>query len=106
MTDIEKKLIDEVYDLVIAGANRVLRNCKTFSIEVLKLDDPSYTQVASHLRVLCEILEDLDDEDIDLRVTKALEYANHVRLIAAAIDKGDQEILDRLVRELDKRSFL
>lgn len=105
MVDIDKGLIDQVYDTVLLGANRTLRNCKTFSVEMLKLEDPTYAQIAKHLRKLCDLLEDLDD-DTNLRVTKAREYADHVRLIAAAIDKGDQEILDRLVEELDKRSFL
>lgn len=105
MTEIERTQLDRIYEAIIAGANRVLRNCKTFSIEVLKLDDPSYTEIASHLRKLSEILEELDD-DRDLRVTKALEYTNHIRLIADAIDTGDQAVLDRHVEALDRRSFL
>ncbi|MEA3250173.1 MAG: hypothetical protein U9Q35_01115 [Pseudomonadota bacterium] len=105
MTDMDKYTVDRIYELVLGGANRVLRNCRTFSVEVLKLDDPTYTQIASHLRKLCEILEDLDD-DSEMRVTKALEYTNHIRLIAAAIDTGDQEVLDRHVGELEKRSFM
>lgn len=105
MEEIERELVNRVYDVLLGSANRVLRNCRRFSIEMLKLDDPTYSEIASHLRELCEILEDLDD-DSDLKVTKAKEYANHVRLIAAAIETGDQTTLDRHVEELDKRSFL
>lgn len=105
MTELDRHLVDRIYDTVLVGANKVLRNCRMFSIEVLKLDDPSYTQIASHLRKLCEILEDLDD-DTELRVTKALEYANHIRLIAAAIETGDEDGLNRHVEELNRRSFM
>lgn len=98
-------IVEKVYNAVLAGANKVLRNCKKFPMEVLRLEDPTYSQIAEHLRTLCDLLDDLDD-DSNLLVTKAREYANHVRGIAASIDMDDQELLDRLVADLDKRSFL
>ncbi|MCB8889928.1 hypothetical protein [Vreelandella malpeensis] len=98
-------MVQRIYGTVLGGANKVLRNCKKFPIEVLQLEDPTYTQMAQHLRELCAMLEALDD-DSNLLVTKAHEYANHVRAIAAAIEMGDQSLLDRMVEELDKRSFL
>lgn len=105
MTDIDSHLIDRIYEAILHGANKVLRNCTMFSIEVLKLDDPSYAQIALHLRKLCEILDEMDD-DSELRVTKAREYTNHIRLIAAAIDTDDEASLNRHVEELSRRSFI
>lgn len=106
MNAISKKLVEEVYDQVRQSANLVLRNCKKFDISVLQLEDPTYSQMADQLKDLCDILDDLGDSDPDLKIAKAREYANHVRLIAAAIETEDEDLLNRHVRELDRRSFL
>lgn len=106
MNAISKQLVEDVYNQVLHSANLVLRNCKNFTISVLQLEDPTYAQIAEQLKDLCDILDDLSDSDPDLKIAKAREYADHVRLIAAAIEIEDEESLNRHVQELDRRSFL
>lgn len=106
MNAISQHLVTEVYDLVLASANTVLRSCKLFSISVLKLEDPTYSDIAEQLKELCEILEKVNVKDPEMKVDKAKEYADHVRLIAAAIETDDEDALNRHVAELDRRSFL
>lgn len=106
MNAIRHDLVAEVYDLVLHSANTVLRSCKLFSISVLKLEDPTYSEIAEQLKELCDILEKVNVRDPDMKISKAREYADHVRLIAAAIETDDEDALNRHVAELDRRSFL
>lgn len=106
MNSIQQELVVRVYDHILQSANTVLRNCKLFSIEILKLEDPTYAEIANQLKGLCDILDKLQTDDPDMRVLKAHEYADHVRLIAAAIEVEDEDSLNRHVEELDRRSFL
>lgn len=98
------ELAEELYAHILQVANRMLRNSKRFSIEILKLEDPSYTEIANQLRELCEILEVLSKEEYT--VHKAYEYAHNVRDIATAIQSGNEEELKRHVNDLERRPFL
>ena len=101
-----QELATNLYDNILQVANRLLRNSKMFSIEVLRLENPSYTEIATQLRELCGILETLSNEDEEFTVAKAYEYARNVKDIAEAIENGDEEELQRHVEALDGRPFL
>lgn len=106
MNSVPHEVVARVYDHILHSANTVLRNCKLFNIQILKLEDPTYADIASQLKDLCDILDKLQIDDPDMKVVKAREYADHVRLIAAAIEVEDEDSLSRHVEELDRRSFL
>ena len=107
MNAISQQLVENVYDQVLHSANLVLRSCKLFSISVLKIEDPTYSEIAEQLKELCDILDKVNISGPDeLKISNAREYANHVRLIAAAIETEDEKTLNRHVQELDRRPFL
>lgn len=101
--------VQEAYAAVLQIANEVLRVCKFFSLEVLQLENPSITQIAHGLHLICDIMESLAKMDLDGDThtpTKAREYAVHIRCIAAAVDDGDENELQRQISSLNQRSFL
>lgn len=108
MTDDQKKeLVDQLYDKLIKTANRFLHHAKNFHMSVLKLENPSYAEIASEFRKIAGII-DILAEQIDDALTggKAHEYVTYMEQIAQAIDKECAETLKNVVTELDKRSFL
>lgn len=108
MTDEQKKeWVDRLYDELIRTANHFLHNAKNFHINVLKLENPTYADVASEFRKVAGIIDILAEQIEDgLTGVKAHEYVTYMEQIAQAIDKGCAETLLNVVNELDKRSFL
>ncbi len=106
-----RKAIDECYSQILVSTNAILSNCKQFSIEVLKLEDPSYEEIADQLTDVCKIIDSISDayprdsEGVHT-AAKASEYAKHITIIARAIRSGDEEALQREVEILDRRPFL
>lgn len=106
-----KQLIDEAYGNILQTANRALRNCKLFSIEMLQQEDPSYEVIALHLEEVAKIIEVVHEaypNDIEgfRTAVKAQEYAQNIANIAGAIKVGDNEKLQTYIEELDRRPFL
>lgn len=111
MDDILRKLVDEAYQHILHTANGVLRNCRTFNIEILQLEDPSYEEIAEQITVIAGILETIstafpDDPEGYHRASKAMEYAFQITRIAKAIRRGNEELLEKLTGELDGRPFV
>lgn len=111
MDDLTRELVQRIYDQLLDTSDRVLRQCKRYRIELLKMENPSIEQIADHLSQVAEIIwtvcDDFPNDSDGYHVAaKASEYANQVRLIAKAIQRDNQEELNRLVDELDGRPFV
>ena len=105
--DQARNLVDSLYSGIIQAANKFMFNAKNFHISVLKLENPTYAEVASDIRKVASIVSILADSiDDNLTGGKAIEYAEYMEKIATAIDKEDVETLQQAVSELEKRSFL
>jgi hypothetical protein len=101
-----KALVNDIYGSVLKTANEILHNCKTFPISVLQLKDPSYTEMAAHLRRLCSIIDLLViDGDTQYTASKARDYTDFAHDVAKAIEAGDQSRLNDLIAILNRRPF-
>lgn len=101
--------VDELYTEVLDAANRFAHHSKTFALSVLKLENPSYTEVAAQFRQLAKILDVLAEADLlhDSTVAqKTDEYVSLMEGIADAIDKEDADALEHYRNQLEKRPFL
>lgn len=106
-----RELVDEIYFKVLQSTNKILHNCKTISIELLQLEDPSYEEMAKQLdkaaQLIWTICNDFPDDAEGYHVaSKSAEYAQDVRAIALAIRNDDTEELNILVERLDRRPFI
>lgn len=105
-----KTIMDSVYDEIIHATNKIVRDCDTFSIEILKLEDPSYEQIAIQLEMLSHILELIlekypDDIEGFHKTVKANQYIQTIIYIAKAIKVNNEDLLQEYVEQL-KRSPL
>jgi len=102
-----RELVKNLYSGIIQAANRFLFNAKNFHISVLKLENPTYAEAAADIKKVASIVSILADSiDDSLTGGKAVEYAEYMEKIAAAIDMEDIEILTKAISDLEKRSFL
>lgn len=95
-----------LYEIVLRVSNHFLHNCKTFSIEVLQLDEPTYAELAQIMKKAAGIIELLVDEFDPMMGQKAHEYCELMRLIGVAIEQDDEIGLRRHLVELDRRPGL
>lgn len=100
-----------LYELIIQSVNRILHDCKHQTVVTLQLvDDPTYEDLANSLDVVAEFLTAVSLRishcDTEHLADKARTYVGYAKQIAMAIKTSNQEQLDNLVAELDKRSFL
>lgn len=106
-------LVEQMYARVLQTVNRILHNARHYKIEVLQLENPSYAEIAGHLKQMCQLMEVLANDLPEMAganhvytVSKAHEYTEYVIKIAEAITKDDAESLNKICEELDGRSFL
>ncbi|QXH96132.1 hypothetical protein HU749_007020 [Pseudomonas ogarae] len=105
--DKKQKTVAFLYDAVLHAANRVLHQAKNYSISVLKLENPTYAEIAAQFREVCTIIGLLAEQIDDAHTAqKAAEYVSCMEGIAKAIDEDDSDALDRFVKQLDMRPFL
>lgn len=103
----QQRTVDILYDSLLHAANRVLHQAKNYSISVLKLENPTYAEIAAQFREVCSIIDLLASQIDDSHTAqKAREYVGCMEGIAKAIDDDDSEALDSFVKQLDMRSFL
>lgn len=101
--------VQDDYDIVLDVANRVLRQCKLFSIESLQEENPTVAEIARRLHMICGLMHQLgecDGLEGEMTAQKAHEYAEHVQALANAIEANDVLALDHECNELHRRSFL
>ncbi|MCF5804334.1 MULTISPECIES: hypothetical protein [Pseudomonas syringae group] len=103
----KQQTVEILYNALLHAANRVLHQAKNYSISVLKLENPTYAQIAAQFREVCTIIGLLTDQIDDPHTAqKAQEYVGCMEGIAQAIDADDSEALNSFVKQLDTRSFL
>lgn len=103
-------LVEKAYENILGTANRILRNCRTFTINRLQEEDPTYEQIAEHLRDVANVIGAVHqayphDAEGFRTAAKAKEYATNVANIAAAIKLGDSALLKEFTVELERRPF-
>lgn len=106
-----KKLINEAYENILHTSNKILRNCRLFTIEVLQQEDPTYEEIAEHLHEVAGLIGVVQkdypkDADGFRTATKAREYAQNIANIAGAIRLGDKILLEEYLKELERRPFV
>ena len=108
MTEQDKqRLVQHLYDSLLNAANRFLHQAKNYSISVLRLENPTYAQIAEHFREVAELIDFLAKQVNDALIgDKAREYIECMEGIAKAIEDDDSAALDKIVRHLEKRPFL
>lgn len=94
--DYEKAKV--LYDQVLRTSNMFLHNCKYFSVEILQLDQPAYTEIAEMMQAIPRIIFDLADDFDPMLAQKASEYCALMRNIGIAIADGDQLALEGHLR--------
>lgn len=97
---------DALYEIVLRISNRFLHNCRHFSIEILKLENPTYAEIAVLMKKVAVIIATLADDFDPMMGQKAHEYCELMHRIGIAIEQGDQIALEKYVRELDRRPGL
>lgn len=99
----KKKLAKHLYDEVLRTANYFLYNCKGFSVEILKMERPTYAEIAETIRKAARaIIAFMDDFD-PMMGQKAHEYCELMSKIGVAIDNCDQVALHRWLSELERK---
>lgn len=95
-----------LYDLILQASNRFLYNCKHFSIEILRYENPAYSEIAERMKRVCGIIKVLADDWDPMMGQKAEEYCELMSGMGVAIENGDRLALKKLIRELERRSGL
>jgi hypothetical protein len=72
-------------------------------MDLLKAEDPSYSELAAIMRRIAIIITVLADSFDPMMGQKAVEYCNLMSRMGIAIDKGNQVELDGLVAELQRK---
>lgn len=108
MTEEDKRrVVQHLYDSLLNAANRFLHQAKNYSISVLRLENPTYAQIAEHFREVADLIDFLAKQVNDaLTGDKAREYIACMEGIAKAIEDDDSAALDTFVKHLEKRPFL
>lgn len=96
----------ELYFKILEHAGAFLHNSKRFSVDVLAEDDPSYETIAELMQNLATIITVLAEDFDPMMGEKAIDYCSIMKKMGIAIKNKDQNVLSKLVCELDKRSFL
>lgn len=103
----KKRLVAHLYDSLLNAANRFLHQARNYSISVLRLENPTYAEIAGHFRDVAELIDFLARQiDDALTGDKAKEYIACMEGIARAIDDDDSDALEKYVQHLEKRPFL
>ena len=114
LSDAEKyQFIDKIYEHVLAVVNRALHKAKNYNISVLKLENPSYSEIANQLHQVVGLMDLLSNDLPEnsetnhiYTISKAKEYVTTVAQMAQAITDGNQDLLQTLSEQLERRPFL
>lgn len=102
--DLDRRVSAErLYEVILRTSNHFLHNCRGFSVEILRLERPTYAEVAEIMRKVGRIVVALSDDFDPMMGQKAFEYCELMAKIGVAIDNNDQIGLERLVTELERR---
>ena len=100
-----KAVVESLYSLLMDEANRFLHHAENYSISVLKLENPTYAQIAKQFRQVVGLITILAEDD-QMIGDKADDYVTLMEGIATAIDAENDEALQEYVQQLARRPFL
>jgi hypothetical protein len=95
-----------LYELILATANRFLRNAKMFEISILQDHNPTYEELANIMHRLAKLVYDMVDDVDPMMAHKAAEYVQIMTDMAIAITADDDVKLQSLITELDNKPFI
>lgn len=98
---------NELYHRILSIANHFLQQSKAFSVHVLNEEkDPDFKTIAKIANKIVSIIEVISDDFDPTMHQKALDYTHIISKMAVAIEAKQQEELDSLVEELNRKPFL
>ena len=86
-------------------ANFFLTNAKMFEISILQDHNPSYAELAEIMEKLGLLVYEIVNDIDPVLASNAMDYSSQMKFMSVAITNGDREELDRLVQDLNRRSF-
>lgn len=102
-----KQLVEHLYNSLLHTANRFLHQAKNYSISVLRLENPTFAEIAKQFREVSDLIKLLAHQvNEPLTGDKAEEYIRCMEGIAKAIEDENKEALESFVKHLDTRPFL
>ena len=105
--DLKKQLVDELYSGVLQVANRFLHNAENFGLSVLQLENPSYAEIAAHMKNIARLINFLCEDIGDLHTGyKAHEYCDLMVSMADAITNDNHVELKAVVNTLNRKPFV
>jgi hypothetical protein len=96
----------QLYDKVLQTANFFLHNCKRFPVAILRLEDPTYAEIAAIMKKVGAIIAVVADGFDPMMGQKAVEYCDLMAQMGVAIEQDDRLALGKLVAELDRKPFI
>lgn len=97
---------EKLYFRILEIANEFLVNAKAAKVELLAKENPTYESVAELANEIAKFLWVLSDDFDPMMSQKAFEYCHLMSNMGKAISEQNQDWLDELVAELDKKPFL
>lgn len=95
-----------LYELVVETANHFLTAGRRFEVHVLQNLDPSFEELAEIMEELGKMVYDVMlDEDPHL-ASQSNDYVHLMGQLAIAIKTGNESDKDRLISELEQKSFI
>lgn len=95
-----------LYDTIRRTSNRFLNDCKYLPMEFLQGEVPSFTELATIMRRVAQIIHILADDFDPHMVMKANHNCELMTGIGVGIDENDHIQLQQLVGELERGSGL
>ena len=95
-----------LYDRILHVCNRVMHQCRNYSIAMLKLEDPSLAKIAQQMRQMANIIRIIAPDNDPLVSQKAGDYCDLLTKIAIAVENEDEVRLSQLVTELERKPGL
>lgn len=96
--------IHKLYQLLFLVTNKFLAMANKFSIQELQQEhDPDVDSIASDATDLSKIMNQIADEkwEDERLAMNAAQAALHMRMVAIAVRKGNQELFDKALADLE-----
>ncbi|MGJ8518055.1 hypothetical protein [Carnimonas bestiolae] len=103
MIDIERqKEAQELYELVVEGGNKFLRNARLFELSELRMQNPSFEELSRVFKQVSYIVASIVDDIDPTMAETAIDCSATMEKMAFAVQRDDKESLDRLVDQLEQ----
>ena len=96
----------ELYDLVVYTTNLFLRNAKTFNINILSAEDPTYEALAELVGSIGKVVYALYEDHDPHLAQKAFDYCDVMKKMGLAILAKDELELSKQVAILESKPLV